>query len=281
MATKPKTTLAKSEPKQQLDIAPFSPRELTPGIWNMIEKLAPTMYRAHMFGVQSPEQAAAIMLKGYELGLSITASFEFIQVIDSKPTLSPRGAMSLLFSSPVTKEIKVNRLVDAKGIFLGYECTMTRTNGFSHTSKFTLEDAKRAGLTAGSDMGNGKIRQGYGNWEKYPENMCLWRAVGFAADIVFPDVVAGMTTLMKAPEMYGVALTEGGDVIDVAPKDMTGHDWHAAKINQSNPYETDPLQELVTQYGAEAVMAANEGRIPTNGEIASVRAKLEAEKVAS
>ena len=47
--------------------------------------------------------------------------------------------------------------------------------------------------------------------------MCLWRTVGFAADVVFPDVTAGMTTLMKAPEMYGVALTEGGDVIDATP----------------------------------------------------------------
>jgi len=250
MATKNKSTAI--EPiAAPLAIATAATRELTPGIWAMIEKMAPAMYRSHLFGVTSIEQAEAIMLKGYELGLSMTASFELVQVIQGKPALSPRGAMAILLSSPLVEEIKVERMTDEKKNFLGYRCHMTRKNGFSFVGAFTLEDAKRAGLVK-PDSG----------WAKYPENMCMWRAVGFAADVVFPDVTAGMTTLMKAPEMYGVALTEGGDVVDVA----------------STPV-IDPLQELVTQYGAEAVMAANDGQIPTNGQVAEVRAKLEAEKV--
>lgn len=226
-------------------------RELTPGIWAMIEKMAPVMHKAHLFGVTSPDQAAAIMLKGYELGLSMTAAFELVQVIQGKPALSPRGAMAILMNSTLVKEIHIGRLME-KGVFIGYECIMTRTNGFSFTGRFTLEDAKRAGLMK-PDSG----------WMKYPENMCLWRAVGFAADVVFPDVTAGMTTMMKAPEMFGVALTEGGDIIDVVPQ----------------PVSTDALQELVTQYGAEAVMQANDGNIPTNGQIEEVRKKLEVAKL--
>src|SRR3990172_6684824 len=100
-------------------------RELTPGIWAMIERMAPEMYKAHLFGVQSPEQAAAVMLKGYELGLSITASFEFVQVIDGKPALSPRCAKALLLSNTSVGKIDIKRLTDSKG-FTGYECTMTR-----------------------------------------------------------------------------------------------------------------------------------------------------------
>ncbi len=237
------------KPEETQLAATAATRELTPGIWKMILELAPIMHRARMFGVTSEEQAAAIMLKGYELGLSMTASFEFVQVVQGKPSLAPRGAMAILFSSPVVKEIKINRLTDAKGTFTGYECTMTRSNGFSHTAKWTLEDAQRAGLLK-PDSG----------WMKYPENMCLWRAVGFAADVVFPDVCAGMTTLMKAPEMYGVALTREGDVIDVTP----------------TPVTTDPLQELLSRYGAEAIMQANNGQIPTNGQVEEVRRKLEA-----
>lgn len=240
-------------------------RELTPGAWAMIERMAPVMHRAHLFGVTSPEQAAAIMLKGYELGLSITASFELIHVIDGKPGLSPRGAMALLHNNPLIKQIKVNRL-EKDGKFLGYECYMERAdNGFAHTSRFTLEDAQRAGLTAGSNMGNGKIRQGQGNWEKYPENMCLWRAIGFCADVVAPDVTAGMTNIMKAPEMYGVALTEGGDIIDA-----TSHDVQPV----------DPMQQLITDFGAEAVLQASGGKLQvTDEEAAEIRAQLEAEKV--
>jgi hypothetical protein len=145
--------------------------------------------------------------------------------------------------------------LEDKGKFVGYECFMSRSdNGFSHTSRFTLEDATRAGLM--------KLNSG---WQKYPENMCMYRAIGFAADVVAPDVTAGMTNIMKAPEMYGVALTEGGDIIDAA---------------FMQPPVTDPLQELVTQYGAQAVMDANNGAIPVNGEIDAVRRKLEAEKQA-
>jgi len=241
------TTKKPIQPEPTTAIIPTAAtRELTPGIWSMIERMAPVMHKAHLFGVTSPEQAAAVMLKGYELGLSITASFELIQVIDGKPALSPRGAMAILLSSPLVAKIDITRLTDAKG-FTGYQCTMTRSNnGHTHTSKFTLEDAARAGLL--------KPNSG---WVKYPENMCLWRAIGFAADVVFPDVTAGMTTLMKAPEMYGVALTEGEDVVDVVATNI------------------DPLQELVTQYGAGAVMAANNNAIPTNGQVEEVRRKLE------
>jgi len=207
------------------------------------------MYQSHLFGVTSVSQAQAIMLKGHELGLSITASFELVQVIDGKPALSPRGAMAILHNSPMQKTIRTTRLED-KGKFIGYECFMERTNGFSHTSKFTMEMAVKAGLV--------KPNSG---WMKYEENMCLWRAVGFAADVVFPDVTAGMTTLMKAPEMYGVALSENGDVIDA--------------VSTNVPSFVDPLQELVNQYGAEAVMKANDGAIPTNGQVEEVRRKLE------
>lgn len=223
------------------EIVPLATRELTPAIWKMIGEMAPVMYKAHLFGVTSIEQAAAIMLKGYELGLGLTASFELIQVIQGKPALSPRGAMAILHGSPFIQEIQITKL-ESNGKFVGYECRMTRTSGFSYTGKFTMDDANRAGLLK-PDSG----------WLKYPENMCLWRAIGFAADVVAPDITAGMTTLMKAPEMYGVALTEGGDVIDVS----------------SSPAvvpSVDPMQELITQYGAEAVFAAAGGNIPTTVE---------------
>jgi hypothetical protein len=241
-----KTEITKSEPTTAIVTA--ATRELTPGIWAMIEKMAPVMHKAHLFGVTSPDQAAAIMLKGYELGLSMTASFELVQVIQGKPALSPRGAMAILLSTSQAQEIKIERIED-KGQFVGYRCTMTRTNGFSFTGRFDLTDAQRAGLLK-PDSG----------WAKYPENMCMWRAIGFAADVVFPDITAGMTTLMKAPEMYGVALTAEGDIIDATPV--------------ATP-STDPLQELVNEFGAEAVMNANGGQIPTNGQVEVVRRKLE------
>lgn len=245
-----KKEMTKHEPAK---IVTAATRELTPGIWAMIEKMAPAMYRSHLFGVTSIDQAEAIMLKGYELGLSVTASFELIHVIEGKPGLSPRGAMALLHNSPLIKEIKLTRLED-KGKFIGYECFMSRAdNGFSHTSRFTLEMAAKAGL----------VKPGSA-WVKYDENMCMYRAIGFCADVVGPDITAGMTNIMKAPEMFGVALSEGGDIIDVA----------------STPIPTiDPLQALMDEYGPEMVVEAANGITGTPEQIAEeVRAKLEEAK---
>ena len=191
------------------------------------------------------------MIKGFDCGFSVTASFDFVQVISGKPSVNPRGALAMLLSNPLVDAIDIKRIADDKGKFIGYECFMKRkNNGLSFTGRFTLDDANRAGLVK-ADSG----------WAKYPENMCMWRAIGFAADVVFPDVTAGMTTLMKAPEMYGVALTEGGDVIEAQAVSVPS---------------VSPLNELLEQFPADAIMQANNGNIPqTADEIATVRAKLE------
>ena len=226
-------------------------RDLTPSIWEMIWNMAPIMHRSRLFGVSSPEAAAAIMLKGYELGLSITASFEFVQIVQGKPSLAPRGALALLHNSPEIATLTITRLIDEKDVFVGYSCHMARRNGFQHTATYTLENARRAGLVK-PDSG----------WANYPENMCLWRAVGFCADVVAPDITAGMTTLMKMPEALGVALSMEGDVIDAPP-----------------PPHTEPptLQDLITQYGAETVLAANDGQLPgTAAELMDIAARLAA-----
>ena len=243
----------KIEPTEQLAVVEptaielSSERFVTPGVLDMFDRMAPVLARSRLMGVTRTEEAYAIMLKGYEIGLSITASFEFIQVIQSKPSLTPRGAMALLLSSKVMRDIQITRLVDTAGKFIGYECIMTRDTGFTHTARFTMADAERAQLIK-PDSG----------WQKYPENMCMWRAVGFAADVVAPDITAGMTTLMKMPEAYGVSLTAEGNVIEATPEP-----------------EYHPLDALLTQYPADAILAANNGRIPsTQEEVDAVRAKL-------
>jgi len=232
-----KKDLTTTEPTTALAIQTAATRELTPGIEHMIWEIAPRMHKAHLFGVMSPEQAYAIMIKGFDCGFSITASFDFVQVIGGKPSVNPRGALALLLSNPLVEKIEIKRLANDK-TFIGYECFMSRANnGLSFTGRFTMDDATRAGLNK-ADSG----------WAKYPENMCMWRAIGFAADVVFPDVTAGMTTLMKAPEMYGVALTEGGDVIEAV----------------ATP-SVDPLQELIDKFGAEKILSVC-GKVPSGAQ---------------
>lgn len=237
--------------------------EITLSRWEVINQLAPAAHASRLFGVGSPAAAAMIMAKGCELGLPFTASFDLVHVIDGKPSLSPRGALAIIHNSPECVGVRTTRLTDDKGNFAGYECWMKRRSGFEYTVQFTLADAKRAHLTEGSPTSTGK--RGYGNWEKYPENMSLWRAIGFCADVVFPDVLGGM----KTADQYGADITVDGDVIP--------GQW--SESQPDGPDETADAaiaaQALVEEYGAEAVLQANDGQIPaTLEEVDAVRYAL-------
>jgi hypothetical protein len=254
----------------QNELTVFETHELTPAIWDMIRGMAPVMHNSRLFGVSSQDQAAAIMLKGYELGLPVTASFEFINVIDGRPTLSPRGALALINSKGVLDEYSLNRLTDKSGAFYGYECMMKRGKT-SFTSRFTLDDAKRAQLTEGSPTSGGK--RGYGNWEKYPENMAMWRAIGFAADVICPDITGGMTTFLKAAEQFNVEVDDAGNfvrVVDSPPMltEATEKPVEAGKTHQIT------LNELVEKYGPEVIMRVNNGMIPANQDEVNAVAEL-------
>lgn len=235
--------------------------EMSMDTWRTIMEIAPAIHQSHLFGVSSPEQAASIMMKGREMGLGLVASFEFIQVIKGHVGLAPKGALALLHTSPKVKQIKVTRLVDAAGKFVGYECEMSRKDtSFSFTSRWTMMDAQRAGLVK-PDSG----------WLNYPENMCLWRAIGFCADVVFPDITAGMNDFLIRPEQFDIALSEDGEIIkpnEMQTKVVDGVEMGDPTMGYQPiaptvaPTSAVTLEDLINQYGAEAILNANEGRIP-------------------
>ncbi len=209
-------------------------QEVTPQTWQMIQAMAPAMHASRFFGVGNPEQAMAIMVKGHELGLGLAASFEFIQVVQGKPTLSPRGALALVLNSGKLAGMKIEDGADFCNVW------MKRNNGFEYAVRWTVDDAKRAGL----------VKPGSA-WETYTANLLRWRAVGFCIDVVFPDVIGGL----KRADELGADLTPEGDVIQgqftvVQPSPVPA------------PVSHITLDELVSTYGAEAVMSASGGTIP-------------------
>lgn len=168
-------------------------RDLNSGAIAVIKSIALDVHTSRLFKTSSAEQAMAIMLKGYELGLGLMASFEFIKEVMGQVALIPRGALALIMQSPLCTGLKI---VDLPGA-----CTvwMRRSNGFEYTLTFTLDDAKNAGLVK-DDSG----------WKKYEANMLRWRAVGFCADVVFSDLLAGMKTV----DQLGAHINQDGNVIE-------------------------------------------------------------------
>lgn len=220
------------------------------GEWGMIKEIAGIIAVANGM---TPAKMTDVILKGRSLGLSIPASIELVQNVAGKTSLAPRGALAMVQGSPLIENVTITRLMD-KNTFVGYECTIKRKNGFEYTSRWTIEQATKAGL----------VKPGSG-WVNYPENMCLWRAVGFACDVAASDITCGLTAFMKMPEQFGIQLTEAGDIVE-------------GKIIE--PLQIDPvtveIERLTIMHGTDAFMVACDGNIPTTAEeLYAIATKLE------
>lgn len=152
---------------------------LTIDTLNLITALAPAWHQCRWFGLNSPEQAIVLMAKAADLGLPITAAFDFFDLIENKPALKPVGALALIHRSGNFDVTIDDSTAD--------RCTVTikrRDTGFTHTVTYTLDEARAAGLIKAGKDGSA--------WNRFPTDMMRNRAVGRCARIVAPDVLAGL-----------------------------------------------------------------------------------------
>lgn len=227
----------------------MQPREITLNTVQVAQYMGELAYKSGIFKAPKAEAAAMIMLKGYELGFPMTAAAEFINVIEGTVGLTPRGAMAIMQSHPeIIKSVDVTD-IEKDGKYYGCKCEIVRIkNGqeYKYTKTFTMDDAQKADLI--------KPKSG---WEKYPQQMCQWRALGFAADLACPDLLAGLTGLLKQPE-----LTADGSIQPVIDTERS----EQLKVEVIDPEPQITLSELISKYGAENIMAVNNGAIPKNNE---------------
>ena len=245
--------------------------------WITIQAIAPVAQASRMFGV-TQEQAAIVMLKGHELGLGMATAFEFIHVISDRPSLAPKGALALIHASGMLKRLSIEDLTDAQRNPTACRVMMERNNGFTYTATFTIDDAERAGI----------VKAGSG-WDKYPANMLRWRAIGYCADIVFPDVCGG---LMRPDEAGAIVDSEGEPVriVEAAPSGSISDKVPQPKPMPVPPQVTEEVESraapadddlvgygsitaLLEHWTAEQVMVANEGRIPASAQECIATAK--------
>ena len=236
----------------------LQPKEITVNTVETAKNMGELAFRSGIFKAPSAAGAAMIMLKGYELGFPMTAAAEFIQVIEGTVGLTPRGALAIIHNHPDVIRSVTFKDLEQNGRYYGCECTIIRIkNGkdFPYTKRFTLEDAEKAQLT--------KPNSG---WDKYPAQMCQWRALGFAADIACPDLLAGLTGIMKMPEIMNSQETAAFS--DTEPEPVV------EVIQPEEPQIT--LADLVKKYGAEKILTINGGAMPrTNAECEEIAERIE------
>lgn len=133
-----------------------------------------------------PNDVLVCVQWGYEMGLAPMQALQNIAVINGKPSVYGDAAMALVQNSPVCEDIE--EYIEEEGTANPVAvCVAKRKGRKPVTAKFSVDDAKRAGLW-------GK----QGPWSQYPKRMLQMRARGFALRDAFPDVLKGLITIEEA-----------------------------------------------------------------------------------
>jgi hypothetical protein len=154
-------------------------------------RLADTLSRSSMVPRAyqgKPEDILVATIWGKEIGLATLQALQNIAVINGKPSVYGDAAMALVQASPVCEGIE--EFFEGEGTVNPVAvCVAYRKNRKPVTAKFSVEDAKRAGLW-------GKT----GPWQAYPKRMMQMRARGFALRDAFADVLKGLITAEEAQD---------------------------------------------------------------------------------
>lgn len=135
-----------------------------------------------------PQDVLVCVQWGYEMGLAPMQALQNIAVINGKPSVYGDAMMALVQASPVCEDIE--EYIENEGTPNPVAVCMAKRKGRKPVvAKFSVEDAKRAGL-----WGKG------GPWTAYPKRMLQMRARGFALRDAFPDVLKGMITAEEAQD---------------------------------------------------------------------------------
>jgi hypothetical protein len=164
----------------------FAPTNLTEAIQfsDMLasSNMVPKQYQG------KPQDILVCVQWGFELGLAPMQALQNISVINGKPSVFGDAAMALVQSSSVCEDVE--EFFENEGSPNPVAVCVAKRKGRKPViAKFSVEDAKRAGLW-------GK----QGPWSAYPKRMMQMRARGFALRDAFPDVLKGMITAEEAQD---------------------------------------------------------------------------------
>lgn len=177
----------------------FAPATLTEAI-AFSEMLAKSSMVPRAYQGKSEDILVAVQW-GYEIGLQPLQALQNISVINGKPSVYGDAAMALVQASPVCEDIQ--ETIEGEGTPNPTAvCVAKRKGRAPVVARFSVEDAKRAGLW-------GK----QGPWQAYPKRMLQMRARGFALRDAFPDVLKGLITAEEASDMP----VEGQPIKDITP----------------------------------------------------------------
>jgi hypothetical protein len=166
-------------------------------------QFVPKDYRNH------PEDILLAVQLGSEVGLRPMQALQNIAVINGRPAVWGDALPGLCKASPVYQDLIETFDREDDPDFLTAVCTAKRHGSTPVTARFSVMDAKRAGLWAKA-----------GPWQTYPRRMLQMRARSFALRDAFPDVLKGLISVEEALDLPAPTdqLPPARTTIDAAPE---------------------------------------------------------------
>lgn len=166
---------------QELTVRPVTTvAPIEPDQWTMFSKIATAIASTEMVppGMRgNPPAVAAAFLYGRAQGVDPIIALQELYVVDGKVGASGNFIVGKIRQAGHRIEREVLRAEN--GELIGVRAYGERGDGTRDEYTFTLEDARRAGLTSKN------------NWKNYPEVMCTWRAFAQLGRMLFSDVFLG------------------------------------------------------------------------------------------
>lgn len=148
------------------------------------KELAQSRLHAH----RNPADVLFIISVGETLGLNEATALMNIYNVNGMPTMKADLKLALAKRHPEYAGCEI----DANTERCIVKMKRRNENGTEETitSTFTIEDAERAGLFPKKD-----------NWRMYPQRMLKARAISYAVNDLFPDIVFGMLSSEEAQDI--------------------------------------------------------------------------------
>lgn len=198
--------------------------ELLPSkdVWNHWKSQGEELIKSGFLpdAIKTPAQFMAIVLKGRECGVPPMQSCSHINIIKGKPAMSAELMLSQILKncpgSQVWFPVRTNERCEVRCIRSGKE----------HVFSYTIEDAKRAGLTNKQ------------SWQYYPRAMLHARVVSEMARSVYPDCINGIS---YTPEELGAEVNDDGEIIEI---EATKSETQKKPVveNHSSPVDKAPAK---------------------------------------
>ena len=175
-----------------------------------------------------PQDILVCVQWGQEIGLAPLQALQNIAVINGKPSVYGDAAMALVQASAVCEDVQ--EYFEGEGTPNPIAVCVAKRRGRKEVvAKFSVEDAKRAGLW-------GKT----GPWQAYPKRMMQMRARGFALRDAFADVLTGLITAEEAHDWPAEA--KGAPAPRQAPANPL--DMVAKPVELAAPVEPEVLEPV-------------------------------------